>query len=62
MLSLHIGKEDGVLFPLAEEVLSVQEQEMLGQHFARYEREPGSGAAAQKYQRLAHTLAEPPAD
>jgi len=62
LLPLHIGKEDSVLFPLMEEVLSVQEQEMLGEDFARVGREPGSAAAVERYHRLAHTLAEPPAE
>jgi hemerythrin-like domain-containing protein len=62
LLPLHIGKEDTVLFPLMEEVLSVRELEMLGEDFARVEREPGSREAAERYHRLAHTLAEPPAD
>jgi hemerythrin-like domain-containing protein len=62
LLPLHIGKEDTVLFPLMEDALSVQELEMLGEDFARLAREPGSKDAAARYSRLAHTLAEPPAD
>jgi hemerythrin-like domain-containing protein len=62
LLPLHIGKEDTVLFPLMEDVLSIQEQEMLGEDLARVGREPGSREAAERYRRLAHTLAEPPAD
>jgi hemerythrin-like domain-containing protein len=62
LLPLHIGKEDTVLFPLMDEVLSLQEQEMLGEDFARVEAEAGSRKAAERYRRLAHTLAEPPVD
>ena len=62
LLPLHIGKEDSVLFPLMDEVLSVREQEMLGEDCARVEREAGSREAAKRYHRLAHTLAEPPVD
>jgi len=62
LLPLHIGKEDTVLFPLMEDVLSIQEQEMLGEDLARVGREPGSREAAERYHRLAHTLAEPPID
>jgi hemerythrin-like domain-containing protein len=62
LLPLHIGKEDTVLFPLMEDVLNVRELEMLGEDFARVEHEPGSREAAERYHRLAHTLAEPPAD
>jgi hemerythrin-like domain-containing protein len=62
LLPLHIGKEDTVLFPLMEDALSVQELEMLGEDFAKLARGPGSADAAARYHRLAHTLAEPPAD
>jgi hemerythrin-like domain-containing protein len=62
LLPLHIGKEDTVLFPLMEDVLSLRELEMLGEDFARIGRKAGSADAAAHYHRLAHTLAEPPAD
>ena len=62
LLPLHIGKEDTVLFPLMEDALSVRELEMLGEDFAKLARGPGSADAAARYHRLAHTLAEPPAD
>ena len=62
LLPLHIGKEDTVLFPLLEDVLSPQEQEILGEDFARLARQPGSPETVARYHRLAHTLAEPPAD
>ena len=62
LLPLHIGKEDTVLFPLTEDVLSVQEQEMLAAEFARVEAEGGSAAARERYHAMAHELATPPAD
>ena len=62
LLPLHIGKEDTVLFPLTEEVLSVREQEMLGEDFGRLAAAPGKAAITQKYRRLAHELSTPPAD
>ena len=62
LLPLHIGKEDTVLFPLTEEVLSVREQEMLGEEFGRLAATPGRAAITQKYHRLAHELSTPPAD
>jgi hemerythrin-like domain-containing protein len=62
LLPMHIGKEDTVLFPLVDEELSLQEQEMLGEDFARVEGEAGSREAVERYRRLAHTLAEPPVD
>ena len=49
LLPLHIGKEDTVLFPLTDELLSVQEQEMLADEFDRLGSSPGAavrGASA----------------
>jgi hemerythrin-like domain-containing protein len=62
LLPLHIGKEDTVLFPLTEEVLSVREQEMLGEDFGRLAAAPRRAATTQKYHRLAHELSTPPVD
>lgn len=59
LLHLHIGKEDTVLFPLTERLLSAQEQEMLAEEFARTEEDDGH-AASERYRALAHTLAAPP--
>jgi hemerythrin-like domain-containing protein len=62
LLPLHIGKEDTVLFPLTEEVLSVREQEMLGEEFGSLATVPGRAATTERYHRLAHELSTPPAD
>ncbi len=62
LLPLHIGKEDTVLFPLTERLLSVREQEMLGEEFARLAAKPGRTATIDNYHRLAHKLATPPAE
>jgi hemerythrin-like domain-containing protein len=62
LLPLHIGKEDSVLFPLTEELLSVQEQEMLAEDFGRLAAAEGAAEAAERYHRLAHDLSTPPAD
>jgi hemerythrin-like domain-containing protein len=62
LLPLHIGKEDSVLFPLTEKVLSVSEQEMLGAEFARLETGGAGSGARERYRKLAHSLATPPAD
>jgi hemerythrin-like domain-containing protein len=62
LLPLHIGKEDSVLFPLTEELLSVQEQEMLAEEFGRLADAEGAAEAAARYHRLAHDLSTPPAD
>ena len=61
LLPLHIGKEDSVLFPLTEELLSVQEQEMLAEDFGRLAAAEGAAEAAERYHRLAHDLSTPPA-
>jgi hemerythrin-like domain-containing protein len=62
LLPLHIGKEDSVLFPLTEELLSVQEQELLSEEFGRLAAAEGAAEAADRYHRLAHDLSTPPAD
>ena len=62
LLPLHIGKEDSVLFPLTEELLSVQEQEMLAEDFGRVATAEGAAKAAERYHRLAHDLSTLPAD
>ena len=51
-----------MLFPLTEEVLSVREQEMLGEEFTRLSAVPGRAAKAERYHHLAHELSTPPAD
>ena len=61
LLPLHIGKEDTVLFGLTDELLSVQEQELLAKDFARLAKAPGAAAVTQRYQRMAHDLAQAPA-
>lgn len=62
LLPLHIGKEDTVLFPLADEVLSEGDQRRLEEEFARVETQEGSAAARERYHALARALATPPAD
>jgi len=61
LLPLHIGKEDTVLFGLTDELLSVQEQEILAKDFARLAKAPGAAAVTQRYQSMAHDLAQAPA-
>jgi hemerythrin-like domain-containing protein len=62
LLPLHIGKEDTVLFPLADKVLDQDDQRLLAERFARVEAEEGSAAARERYHAMAHALATPPAD
>jgi len=62
LLPLHIGKEDTVLFPLADKVLDQDDQRLLAERFARVEAEEGSAAARERYHAMAHALATPPVD
>jgi hemerythrin-like domain-containing protein len=62
LLPLHIGKEDTVLFSLTDKLLSVQEQDILAREFARLGTTPGAAAMVERYHRMAHELATPPAD
>ena len=59
LLRLHINKEDTVLFPLADELLSDQESEIMAGDFARAEAESGAGSP-ERFRALAHSLATPP--
>ena len=61
LLPLHIGKEDTILFELADQLLSDQEQELLAADFEGIEGEETGAALRQRYHELAHTLATPPA-
>ena len=62
LLPLHIGKEDTVLFPLADQVLDEDDQRLLAAEFARVEAQEGSAASRERYHAMAHALAMPPAD
>ena len=62
LLPRHIGKEDTVLFSLTDELLSVQEQEILAEDFERLASSPGAAAQTARYHRMAHDLAEAPAE
>jgi hemerythrin-like domain-containing protein len=62
LLHLHINKEDTVLFPLADELLSDQEMELLAGDFERVEVEETGAGVHERYHALAHELAEAPRD
>jgi hemerythrin-like domain-containing protein len=62
LLPLHIGKEDTVLFPLADEVLNQDDRRRLEEGFARVEAQERSAAALERYHALAYALATTPAD
>jgi hemerythrin-like domain-containing protein len=62
LLRLHINKEDTVLFPLADRLLSDQEAELLAEDFEQVEAEETGAGVHERYHRLAHELADAPRD
>lgn len=58
LLSNHIRKEDGVLYPLADRVLSPEEQHELEETFARVEAEEMGEGVHEKYHHLVHELSD----
>lgn len=57
LLREHIRKENEVLFPYAERILSRAEQDELAREFERIEREETGVGVHERYHRLAHNLA-----
>jgi len=57
LLRSHIAKEDGVLFPLADRVLTPADQEKLAEAFEKLEAEEMGEGVHEKYHQLAHDLA-----
>jgi len=57
LLRAHIGKEDGILYPMADQLLSAQDQRLLEERFERVEAEEMGDGVHQKYHDLAHELA-----
>jgi hemerythrin-like domain-containing protein len=57
LLRAHIAKEDGVLFPMADQLLVAQDQEELTAAFDRVEAEEIGEGVHDKYHQLAHQLA-----
>jgi hemerythrin-like domain-containing protein len=58
LLRGHIGKEDNVLFPLADQLLTAADQVELTDAFERVETEEIGEGVHEKYHQLAHELAE----
>ncbi len=56
LLRAHIMKENSVLFPLANRILTPEDQEELLKEFARIESEEMGEGAHEKYHQLAHDL------
>jgi hemerythrin-like domain-containing protein len=57
LLRAHIDKEDHVLYPMADRLLSPKDQEWLQREFARLERDETGAGVHEKYRRLAVELA-----
>lgn len=58
LLRAHIGKEDNVLYPMAERVLEAEDQQWLAEEFDRVEAEEMGAGVHEKYHQMAHELAE----
>jgi hemerythrin-like domain-containing protein len=56
LLREHIGKEDGVLYPMANRLLSAADQTALAAAFAQVEKEQAAGGVQEKYHALAREL------
>jgi hemerythrin-like domain-containing protein len=57
LLEAHIGKENNVLFPMADQLLTPQEQQALVKAFEKHEAEEMGPGVHEKYHHLAHELA-----
>ncbi len=58
LLRDHIEKEDEILFPMADELLSPEEQSQLIRGIERIEREEASAGAPERFRALAEKLEE----
>ena len=58
LLRQHIGKEDNILYPMAEQVLTAEDDERLVKAFEAIEREEMGEGAHEKHHRWAHELVE----
>ena len=57
MLRAHIGKEDNILYPMADRVLTPEDQQALTEAFDRVEAEEMGAGMHERYHQLAHDLA-----
>ncbi len=58
LLRAHIAKENDVLFPMADQVLTAEDQTRLEEAFERVEAEEMGEGTHERYHELAHELAE----
>jgi hemerythrin-like domain-containing protein len=57
LLRLHIDKENNVLFPMADKILTVEDQQSLSEAFTKLESEEIGEGVHEKYHNMAHRLA-----
>lgn len=57
LLRAHIGKEDNILYPMANKLLTAEDQKALAAAFARVETEETGAGVHEKYHALAEELA-----
>ena len=58
LLRAHINKEDNVLYPMGERILTAEDQQWLAKEFDRVEAEEIGAGVHEKYHQMAHELAE----
>ena len=58
LLRQHIGEEDNILYPMADQILTDEDQQALAEAFERIEAEEMGEGTHEKYHRLAHEVAE----
>jgi len=57
LLRAHIHKEDTILFPMADNLFSAEDQRLLGEAFDRVEAEEMGEGVHERYHQMAHDLA-----
>jgi len=58
LLRAHINKEDNILYPMAERILTPEDQQWLVEEFDRVEAEEIGAGVHEKYHQMAHDLAD----
>ncbi|MBF0121184.1 MAG: hemerythrin domain-containing protein [Desulfobacterales bacterium] len=58
LLRAHINKENNVLFPMADKILTPEDQTFLAEAFERIEEEETGAGVHEKYHHLAHELVD----
>ena len=58
LLRRHIEKEDNILYPMADQILTAEDQQELAEGFERIEAQEIGKGVHEKYHRLAHELSQ----